>query len=425
MRNQTIIRATDSLEISPCLCASVAKYSSGKKGNTMNISEERQKELVQYRRAIHSKPELKYEEENTAEIVKLHLKKLGLTFQDRIAKTGIVSLIDSGIPGKTVLVRADMDALPIHEENTTDYISQNPGVMHACGHDAHTSVLMGLAEEIKQDIQSIIPRGKVLLVFQPAEEGGSGADKMIEEGILDKYKVDAAFALHVWNHVDIGKVGVVDGTMMASVDEFQITVIGVSGHGAMPQHTVDPIVVSAHIITALQTIVSRSVDPLEPCVVTVGTIHGGNAFNVISETVVMTGTVRTYSKKVYEEVPEKLKKIVTGIAESFGAKVEINYKRVDKPTINNPAMANIVREAAYKVLGKDSVTEDEVRTMGGEDFSAFLMKVPGCYFFIGSRNKEKGFVNPHHSSKFDFDENAMGIGLTVLKEVVKTYLEKY
>ena len=425
MRNQTIIRATDSLEISPCLCASVAKYSSGKKGNTMNISEERQKELVQYRRAIHSKPELKYEEENTAEIVKLHLKKLGLTFQDRIAKTGIVSLIDSGIPGKTVLVRADMDALPIHEENTTDYISQNPGVMHACGHDAHTSVLMGLAEEIKQDIQSIIPRGKVLLVFQPAEEGGSGADKMIEEGILDKYKVDAAFALHVWNHVDIGKVGVVDGTMMASVDEFQITVIGVSGHGAMPQHTVDPIVVSAHIITALQTIVSRSVDPLEPCVVTVGTIHGGNAFNVISETVVMTGTVRTYSKKVYEEVPEKLKKIVTGIAESFGAKVEINYKRVDKPTINNPAMANIVRDAAYKVLGKDSVTEDEVRTMGGEDFSAFLMKVPGCYFFIGSRNKEKGFVNPHHSSKFDFDENAMGIGLTVLKEVVKTYLEKY
>ena len=390
----------------------------------MNISEERQRELVQYRRAIHSKPELKYEEENTAAFVKAHLEKLGLSFQDKIAKTGIVSLIDSGIPGKTLLVRADMDALPIHEENTTDYISQNPGVMHACGHDAHTSVLMGLAEEIKQDIRSIIPRGKVLLVFQPAEEGGSGADKMIEEGILDKYKVDACFALHVWNHVDIGKVGVVDGTMMASVDEFKITVTGISGHGAMPQHTVDPIIVSAHIITALQTIVSRSVDPLEPCVVTVGTIHGGNAFNVITESVVMTGTVRTYSKKVYEEVPEKLKKIVTGIAESFGAKVVINYKRVDKPTINDPAMANIVRQAAYEVLGKDSVTEEEVRTMGGEDFSAFLMKVPGCYFFIGSRNKQKGFVNPHHSSKFDIDEDAMGIGLTVLKEIVPYLLRK-
>jgi amidohydrolase len=188
------------------------------------ISDERQKELVSYRRAIHRKPELKYEEEKTAEFVKEHLKKLGFIFQDKIAQTGIVSLIDSGIPGKTVLVRADMDALPIHEENATDYISQTEGVMHACGHDGHTSVLMGFANEIKENIKSIIPKGKVLLVFQPAEEGGSGADKMIEEGILEKYKVDAAFALHVWNHVDIGKVGVVDGTMMASVDEFKIIV---------------------------------------------------------------------------------------------------------------------------------------------------------------------------------------------------------
>jgi len=388
------------------------------------ISDERQKELVSYRRAIHRKPELKYEEEKTAEFVKAHLQNLGFSFQDKIAKTGIVSLIDSGIPGKTVLVRADMDALPIHEENTTDYISQTEGIMHACGHDGHTSVLMGFANEIKENIKSIIPKGKVLLVFQPAEEGGSGADKMIEEGILEKYKVDAAFALHVWNHVDIGKVGVVDGTMMASVDEFKIIVTGVSGHGAMPQHTVDPIVVSAHIITALQTIVSRNVDPLEPCVVTVGTIHAGKAFNVISETVEMTGTVRTYSKKVYEEVPEKLRRLVTGIAESFGAKVEIIYKRVDKPTINDPAMADIVRKASYTILGKDSVTEEEVRTMGGEDFSAFLMKVPGCYFFIGSRNAQKGFVNPHHSSKFDFDEDAMGVGLAVMKEVVRSYLEQ-
>jgi amidohydrolase len=366
------------------------------------ISDERQKELVSYRRAIHRKPELKYEEEKTAEFVKEHLKKLGFIFQDKIAQTGIVSLIDSGIPGKTVLVRADMDALPIHEENATDYISQTEGVMHACGHDGHTSVLMGFANEIKENIKSIIPKGKVLLVFQPAEEGGSGADKMIEEGILEKYKVDAAFALHVWNHVDIGKVGVVDGTMMASVDEFKIIVTGVSGHGAMPQHTVDPIVVSAHIITALQTIVSRNVDPLEPCVVTVGTIHAGKAFNVISESVEMTGTVRTYSKKVFEEVPEKLKKLVTGIAESFGAKAEIIYKRVDKPTINDPAMADIVRKASYTILGKDSVTEEEVRTMGGEDFSAFLMEVPGCYFFIGSRNAQNCSQKAQNKTFFSY-----------------------
>ena len=256
--------------------------------------------LVNFRRKIHSHPELKYEEYETANLVSKELTRLGFDFKDKIASTGIVSLIDSGIEGKTLLIRADMDALPILEENNVEYASKIQGKMHACGHDAHTSILICLAEELKKDIQSILPKGRVLLTFQPAEEGGSGADKMIEEGILEKYNIDAAFALHVWNHVDLGKIGVVDGTMMASVDEFQIKVIGVSGHGALPQHTVDPILVSAHIITALQTIVSRSVDPLEPCVVTVGSIHSGNAFNVIPETSVLTGTVRTYSKKVYE-----------------------------------------------------------------------------------------------------------------------------
>ncbi len=382
----------------------------------------KKEKLVALRREIHSYPELKYEEERTAGLVISELKKLGFAYEDKIAKTGVVSLIDSGIPGKTILIRADMDALPIHEENQVSYASKTPGKMHACGHDAHTAVLIGLAEDLHSEIKSIIPRGRVLLCFQPAEEGGSGADKMIEEGILEKYKIDAAFALHVWNHVDLGKVGVVDGTMMASVDEFKIKVIGVSGHGALPQHTVDPILVSAHIVTALQSIVSRNVDPLEPCVVTVGTIHAGNAFNVIPEFAILTGTVRAYSKKVYEDAPLRLKQIVNGIAESFGAKVEIEYTRVDKPTINNPVMANIVRQAANTILGEGNLTEEEVRTMGGEDFSAFLMKVPGCYFFVGSRNPEKGFVHSHHSSKFDFDEDSMGIGLEMLKEIIRIYL---
>jgi amidohydrolase len=382
----------------------------------------KKEKLVALRREIHSYPELKYEEEKTAGLVISELKKLGFAYEDKIATTGVVSLIDSGIPGKTVLIRADMDALPIHEENQVSYASKTPGKMHACGHDAHTAVLIGLAEDLHSEIKSIIPRGRVLLCFQPAEEGGSGADKMIEEGILEKYKIDAAFALHVWNHVDLGKVGVVDGTMMASVDEFKIKVIGVSGHGALPQHTVDPILVSAHIVTALQSIVSRNVDPLEPCVVTVGTIHAGNAFNVIPEFALLTGTVRAYSKKVYEDAPLRLKQIVNGIAESFGAKVEIEYTRVDKPTINDPAMANIVRKAADTVLGEGNLTEAEVRTMGGEDFSAFLLKVPGCYFFVGSRNPEKGFIHSHHSSKFDFDEDSMGIGLEMLKEIIRIYL---
>ncbi len=389
----------------------------------MEISSARKEELVRYRRTIHKLPELKYEEKQTAAFVSSHLRKLGYSFEENIAETGIVCLVDSGLPGKTVLVRADMDALPILEENHHDYKSTVDGKMHACGHDGHTSVLMGLSSELKESLSSFVPKGRVLLCFQPAEEGGSGADKMIEAGILEKYNVDACFALHVWNHIDLGKLGVVNGTMMASVDEFHIVVKGTSGHGAMPQHTVDPIVVGAHIVTALQTIVSRNVDPLEPCVVTVGSFHSGNAFNVIPETAELRGTVRTYSKEVYESVPLKLEKLVKGVASSFGAEVEFNYTRVDKPTINDPEMADIVRKAGKKILGPDSITEENTRTMGGEDFSAFLMKRPGCYFFIGSRNESKGYVHSHHSSFFDFDEDSLPIGLSVMKEVIKTYLE--
>lgn len=388
----------------------------------MKLTETRKKEIIAYRRMIHAHPELMFQEKNTASLVSAHLQSLGFTFESEIASTGIACLLDSGKPGKTLLVRADMDALPIHEENTVEYASQNPGVMHACGHDGHTAVLMGLATELKEKFNELIPKGRVLLVFQPAEEGGGGADKMVESGILEKYKVDAALALHVWNHVELGKVGVVDGPMMASVDEFHILVKGKSGHGAMPQYTVDPIVVSAQIITALQTIVSRNVDPLDSCVVTVGSLHAGEAFNVISETALMKGTVRTYSKALHDSMPERITKLVQGIALGMGAEAEIKYEKVNRPTINTPFMADIVRKAAYQVLGVDGVTEEGARTMGGEDFSAFLNKVPGCYFFIGSRNPDKGFVKPHHNSKFDFDEDALPKGLEVLMQAIQIYL---
>ncbi|TGK39373.1 amidohydrolase [Leptospira gomenensis] len=390
----------------------------------LTVNSDRTQELIRYRRLIHKHPELRYEENKTAALVTDHLKKLGINFQDKIAETGVVALIDSGKPGKTLLVRADMDALPIFEESTAEYKSVHDGVMHACGHDAHTSILMGLATEIKEDIRSILPKGKVLLVFQPAEEGGQGADRMIEQGILEKYNVDAAIALHVWNHIPVGKVGVVDGPMMAAVDEFTIRISGVSGHGAMPQHTVDPIVTGAHIVTALQTIVSRNTDPLDSCVVTVGSFHSGNAFNVIPETAELKGTVRTYSKRMFEEVPERLRRVVEGVADAFGAEVGIHYERTNRPTINEPYMADIVRKASVNILGQGSVTEENTKSMGGEDFSAFLMKVPGCYFFVGSGNETKGLIHPHHSSKFDIDEDSLSIGLSVLKEAVRLYLEE-
>jgi amidohydrolase len=390
----------------------------------MKITETRKKEIIGYRRTIHSFPELMFQERATAELVSKHLETLGFKYESGIASTGIACLIDSGLPGKTLLVRADMDALPIHEENSVEYASKVPGVMHACGHDGHTAMLMGLASEIKEDLKSFIPKGRVLLIFQPAEEGGGGADRMVESGILEKYKVDAALALHVWNHIDLGKVGVVNGPMMASVDEFQIIVKGKSGHGAMPQYTADPIVISAQIITALQTIVSRNVDPLEACVVTVGSIHSGDAFNVIPEIATLKGTVRTYSKTLHDTMEERLTKIVQGIAISMGGYAEVKYEKVNRPTINNPKMADIVRKAALQVLGENGVTEEGAQTMGGEDFSAFLDKVPGCYFFIGSRNHEKGFVKPHHNSKFDFDEDALGLGLSVMKEAIQIYLSE-
>ncbi|MDF3820053.1 amidohydrolase [Leptospira sp. 96542] len=384
----------------------------------------KKEEMVGFRRKIHKNPELKYEEKETAKLVAEHLTKLGYSIESGIAETGIVALFDSGLPGKTVLIRADMDALPIWEETTHNYKSENPGKMHACGHDGHTSILLALSSELKSTPKEFVPKGRVLLCFQPAEEGGSGADRMIASGILLRYKVDAVFALHVWNHIDLGKVGVVNGTMMASVDEFKITIHGTSGHGAMPQHTVDPIVVGSHIVTALQTIVSRNVDPLEPCVVTVGSFHAGNAFNVIPETANLQGTVRTYSKSVYEEVPKRMEILVKQVASGFGAKIDWSYTRIDKPTINDPKMADIVRRAATQVLGENALTEENTRTMGGEDFSAFLMERPGCYFFIGSRNETKGFTHPHHSSFFDFDEDAMPIGLSVMKEVISIYLNE-
>lgn len=377
--------------------------------------------MVRHRRAIHQNPELKYEERETASYVADHLRKWGLEYESGIAETGIVSLVDSGAPGPTLMIRADMDALPIVEENDLPYKSCNHGVMHACGHDGHTAFLLALAEELSQPNQTLLNRGRILLVFQPAEEGGGGADRMVDAGILERYRVDACLALHVWNHIETGRIGVVDGTMMASVDEFRITIQGVSGHGAMPQHTVDPIVVGAHIVTALQTLVSRNTDPLDSCVVTVGSFHAGNAFNVIPETAELVGTVRTFSKELYESIPNRLIQLVESIANAYGATANIQYKRIDKPTINDAKMADLVRKSAREILGDGAVTEENAKTMGGEDFSAFLMKVPGCYFFVGSRNPEKGCIHPHHSSFFNFDEEAMRIGLAVVKQCIRNY----
>jgi len=383
----------------------------------ITLKEEEKREIIEWRRDFHAHPELAYQEVRTSEIVAKRLSLFGYPVQIKVGGTGVVGLLKGGEGGKTLLVRSDMDALPVREENEVEYQSKNDGVMHACGHDGHMAILLMTAKKMREEKNL---KGTVKFVFQPAEEGGNGASKMIEEGVLENPKVDACLGLHLWNNLPVGKVAVTPGPILAAVDDFELMIIGKGGHGAMPEATVDPIVTSSQIITSLQTIVSRNVSPLETAVVTIGTIEGGTAFNVIANEVVMKGTVRTYSMKLREEIPKRFEEIVKGVTSAMGASYKLEYKQICLPTINEPKMTQLVRESAIEVVGEENIVEGE-RTMGGEDFSFFLNKVPGCFFFVGSRNESKGLHYTHHSSHFNFDEDALGIGVEIMRKAIMRY----
>ncbi len=384
----------------------------------VSLSSVEKKALIEWRRDFHKHPELAYQEERTSEVVARKLSEFGYPIQKKIAGTGVMGLLKGEEGGKTLLVRADMDALPIREENDVEYKSKNEGVMHACGHDGHTSMLLMTAKKMieKKDL-----KGTLKFVFQPAEEGGNGAHRMIEEGVLENPKVDAALGLHLWNNLPVGKVAVTPGPILAAVDEFELKIIGKGGHGAMPETTIDPIVTAGQVITALQTLVSRNVSPLDAAVVTIGAIQGGTAFNVIANEVVMKGTVRTYSLKIRDEMPKRLEEIVEGVSSAMGASYKLDYRQVCLPTINDPRMTALAREAVVEVVGEENVLEGE-RTMGGEDFSFFLNQVPGCFIFVGSANDSKGLNYSHHSSRFNFDEEALSIGVEILMRGIERYL---
>src|SRR5690349_9573131 len=314
-----------------------------------------------------------------------------------------------------------MDALPVHEENDVAYRSQNEGVMHACGHDAHVAIALAVAARIERERDQF--RGHLKFAFQPAEEGGNGATAMIEDGVLASPAVTAAIGLHVWNNFPAGTVGIYAGPMMAAVDEFNLVIHGRGGHGAMPQQTVDAIVVAAQVVTALQTIVSRNVSPLDSAVVTVGKISGGTAFNVIAGAVELRGTVRTFSKEAHTQIPGQFERVVRGVCEAMGASHTLDYKRQTPPLVNNADVCELVADCAADVVGRDNVIRDEsVRTMGGEDMSYFLDRVPGCYFFLGTRNEAHGLVHPHHSPRFDIDESALAAGVEIMTRVIRRYL---
>lgn len=380
-----------------------------------------QPQLVQWRRQIHQYPELGFQEKLTAALVSEQLTQLGIEHQTGIAKTGIVATIAGQQPGPVLAIRADMDALPIQEENEVAYCSRHEGRMHACGHDGHTAIALGTAAYLSQHRADF--RGTVKMIFQPAEEGPGGAKPMIEEGVLRNPDVEAIIGLHLWNNLPVGTIGVRNGPLMAAVECFRCQIFGRGGHGAMPHQTVDSIVLSAQIVNALQTIVARNVNPIDSAVVTVGELHAGTALNVIADTAKMSGTVRYFNPQFDGYFKTRLDSIIGGICQAQGATYELDYWQLYPPVINHPDITDLVRSVALEVLETPAGVVPDCHTMGGEDMSFFLQQVPGCYFFLGSANPDLGLAYPHHHPRFDFDETVLPMGVEMFVRCVEKFCQ--
>lgn len=374
--------------------------------------------LIVLRRELHQHPELAWQEERTAARVAEELRRMGLQPQTQVARTGVVVEIGQGDP--VVALRADMDALPIVEQTGLSFASQNPGVMHACGHDAHTSTLVAVARRL---VANPPPKGRVRLIFQPAEEGAGGAREMLNAGVLHAPKPLAIYGLHYWSQVPTGVVGVVEGAMMGSVDRLTITIQGKGGHGAAPHTTADPLVAGAYLVTSLQTLVSRRVDPLSPAVVTIGSFHAGSAFNIIPNQAELVGTVRTLDHATWEAVPRFLDDIVHHTVAAMGCTAKIQLERIDSPLINHPEPTALVQKVATQLVGAEQV--QPFQTMAGEDFSVFLEDTPGCFFFVGaggSQAQQAQQAAPHHSPHFLLDEEAFPLGVLLLEACAREAL---
>jgi amidohydrolase len=372
------------------------------------------KELFPYtqslRRDFHLHPELGFREIRTGGIVAKELEALGIEVTKGVGKTGVVGLLEGTKPGPTLLLRFDMDALPITEDTGAEYASQNPGVMHACGHDGHTAIGLTVAKILNAHRDQLA--GTIKFCFQPSEEGTNGeeiggAEMMMRDGLLENPKVDMALALHLWNEEPLGWLGIAGGPMMAGGELFTVKVIGRGGHGAIPDRAVDPVVAAAQIVTALQTIVSRNVSPLDTAVVSVTSIHGGTAFNIIPQGITLEGTIRTFDTGVRQIVLERFEQIIRGTAEALGCQVEINVKQITPVLINDRSISGKVQATARRLLPECNLRTASHLTMGAEDAAFLLEKVNGCFFFVGSANQERHLDYKHHHPKFDFDEEAL------------------
>ena len=380
------------------------------------LVEKYEDQIITWRREFHENPELSGEEIRTSERVCEELKKVNIEVK-RIGKTGVLGILEGNKPGKTVALRADMDALPVQEANNIPYKSKNKGIMHACGHDGHTAMLLGAAKLLSQMRDKI--KGRVKFIFQPAEEKTQGASMMIKGGAIEG--VDAILGIHLWADLAVGKVSVEAGPRMAASDRFKITIRGKGGHGAMPHQGVDVIVAASAVVMNLQSIVSREIGPLEPAVVTIGKFHGGERFNIISEEVLMEGTTRCFNSQVRDKFPIMIERMIKETAKAYRAKGELEYILGAPPVINNFQISQIASQAVTKNFGEESVVKFE-KVTAGEDFAFFAQEVPSVFAFVGVRNEKKGANYPHHHRKFNIDEDALVIGTSLYSQFVLDFL---
>jgi amidohydrolase len=378
-----------------------------------------EKEVITLRRDFHQHPEIGLKEIRTSQVIADYLEKAGLVVKTGVGQTGVVGLLQGDKPGKTLLMRADMDALPIPEKNQVPYRSENDGVMHACGHDGHMAILLATAKILNAHRGQV--SGNIKFVFQPGEEGYDGARLMIEENVLEDPKVEAAIGLHLVSNIQVGKIGVRDGAAMAGSDTFSIRVYGQMGHGAYPESGVDAIYISGNVITSLQSLVSREVSALNPVVVHVGMIKGGTAGNIIADRVSLLTVVRTLDAELRGTIPQRLDRILKGITSAYRGFHEIRYLGGVGPVVNDPVMSEVVRFAADQTIGRDNILNPEP-FMGSDDMARFLERVPGCYFILGVGNEEKDCNYPLHNPRFDIDETGLIIGVETMVRSAIRYL---
>jgi amidohydrolase len=387
----------------------------------LNQAQSNREQLIAWRRDFHQHPELAFAEHRSAKIIAETLEEMGLSVQTAIAETGVVGTLKGGRPGPTLLIRFDMDALPIVEETGAAYASRQEGVMHACGHDGHMAIGLGVAQILSSKYQEL--PGTIVFIFQPAEEGQGGAERMIAEGILDDLGASRSLGLHIWNEKPLHWLGIAPGPVMAGSERFDIMIHGRGGHGALPHLARDPILAASQLITACQSITSRSLDPLESGVVSFTVVQAGETWNVIPSSVRLEGTIRTFSEASRLIIIERMKDISIGICSAAGCQVELEFERITPPLVNETETTALAAEVAQQLFPEFEI-DREHRVMGSEDMAFFMQEVPGCYLFIGSSNSARNLDAPHHNPLFDFDEKVLPIAAGLVAAVAWRLQEK-